>query len=62
MLLAALAFASMAVCVKFASAHFNAAELVFWRGAIGLVLLWWLARQQRCRCARLCRACMCGAA
>lgn len=47
MLLAALAFASMAVCVKFASAHFNAAELVFWRGAIGLVLLWWLARQQK---------------
>jgi drug/metabolite transporter (DMT)-like permease len=47
MLLAALAFASMAVCVKFASAHFNAAELVFWRGAIGVLLLWAVARHQK---------------
>jgi S-adenosylmethionine uptake transporter len=36
----------MAVCVKFASASFSTAELVFWRGAIGMGLLWGLARRQ----------------
>jgi drug/metabolite transporter (DMT)-like permease len=46
MLLAAFAFASMAVCVKIASEWFNSAELVFWRGLLGMVFMWLLARQQ----------------
>lgn len=47
MLAAALLFAAMAVCVKFASAWFNAAELVFYRGVLGMLFLWLLARSQR---------------
>jgi S-adenosylmethionine uptake transporter len=46
MVLGAFSFASMAVCVKIASAWFNSAELVFWRGIVGVVLLWLLARRQ----------------
>jgi drug/metabolite transporter (DMT)-like permease len=46
MLVASLFFASMAVCVKFASAWFNSAELVFWRGLIGMVLMWLWARSR----------------
>ncbi len=46
MVLAALLFASMAVCVKFASAHFNSAELVFYRGLLGMLFMWLLARSQ----------------
>ena len=38
MLAASLFFATMAVCVKFASAWFNAAELVFWRGLLGMAV------------------------
>lgn len=44
MVLAALIFASMGVCVKFASAYFNSAELVFYRGLIGIVFLGLIAR------------------
>ena len=51
MVLAAFLFASMGACVKVASAHFNAAELVFYRGLIGMLLLWWLARSQGVRLA-----------
>jgi len=40
MVLGALIFATMGVCVKFASAWFSSAELVFWRGLIGMLLLW----------------------
>jgi len=47
MLLGALAFSLMAVCVKFASAHFNAAETVLWRGLLGLIIIFAVARQQR---------------
>ncbi len=47
MVLGAFFFASMAVCVKVASAWFSAAELVAYRGLIGMVLLWLLARRQR---------------
>jgi drug/metabolite transporter (DMT)-like permease len=39
MVAASLLFATMAVCVKIASAWFNAAELVFWRGLIGMVIM-----------------------
>lgn len=47
MVLAAFLFASMGVCVKIASAHFNAAELVCYRGLIGMAILWLLARSQK---------------
>ena len=46
MLLAAFFFATMAVCVKLASAWFNSAELVFWRGLIGMLFMWLLARSR----------------
>lgn len=39
-------FATMAVCVKHASAWFNSSELVFWRGLIGMGCMWALARRQ----------------
>jgi hypothetical protein len=47
MVLGSLFFATMAVCVKFASAWFNSAELVFYRGLLGMLFMWLLARQQR---------------
>src|SRR5690606_20986896 len=47
MVLAAFLFASMGVCVKIASAHFSSAELVCYRGIIGMFLLWQLARAQQ---------------
>ncbi|MBO9679456.1 MAG: DMT family transporter [Acidovorax sp.] len=46
MVLASFLFASMGVCVKIASVHFNAAELVCYRGFIGMAILWALARSQ----------------
>ena len=51
MVLAAFLFASMGVCVKVASAHFSAAEMVCYRGLIGMALLWLLARSQSVRLA-----------
>ena len=39
MLLGSLAFATMGVCVKLASEHFHAAELVFYRGLISALLM-----------------------
>ena len=39
MLLASVFFASMGVCIKFASAHFNSFEIVFYRGVVGSVFL-----------------------
>ena len=44
MLAAAFFFATMAVCVKFASEYFNSAELVFYRGLLGMFFMWALAR------------------
>ena len=44
MVLSALIFSTMAVCVKFASSYFNNAELVFYRGVIGVVLMAIFAR------------------
>jgi S-adenosylmethionine uptake transporter len=44
MLAAAFFFATMAVCVKFASQYFNAAELVCYRGLLGMLFMWMLAR------------------
>ncbi|MBA3595585.1 MAG: EamA family transporter [Pseudomonadota bacterium] len=46
MLAAAFFFATMAVCVKFASEHFNSAELVFYRGLLGILFMWLLARSR----------------
>lgn len=45
MVLAALIFAVMSVCVKFASQDFNAAEIVFYRSLVSMALLVWLARR-----------------
>ena len=46
MVLAALLFATMGVCVKIASVWFSSAELVFYRGLIGIVFLAVLARSR----------------
>ncbi len=47
MILGSFFFATMAVCVKFALEWFNTAELVFYRGLLGMVFMWLLARSQR---------------
>ena len=39
MILASFIFASMGVCIKYASLYFNNSELVFYRGAIGMVFM-----------------------
>lgn len=49
MVVAALLFATMGVCIKVASASFTAAELVFWRGVLGMAFMWALARAQGVR-------------
>lgn len=46
MVLSAFVFSTMAVCVKFASAHFNNAELIFYRGFIGIVFMAIFARMR----------------
>ena len=46
MLLASFFFASMGVCIKYASAHFNPFEVVAYRGLVGMVFLWRLTRWQ----------------
>ncbi len=47
MVLASLFFATMGVCIKFASAEFNSFEIVFYRGLVGVVFLIGLTRMQR---------------
>jgi len=44
MILSAFIFSTMAVCVKFAAVYFNNAELVFYRGVIGVVFMWFFAK------------------
>jgi S-adenosylmethionine uptake transporter len=44
MLLAALLFSLMGVCVKFASEHYNAMELVAYRGIVSIVIMFAWAR------------------
>lgn len=39
MLLASLFFATMGVCIKFASEHFNSFEIVCYRGMVGVIFL-----------------------
>jgi S-adenosylmethionine uptake transporter len=46
MVLGSLFFAIMAVCVKVASAWFSSAEMVFYRGLLGMLFMWLLARNQ----------------
>jgi S-adenosylmethionine uptake transporter len=46
MVLGSLFFATMAVCVKFASEWFTSSELVFYRGVLGMLFMWLLARSQ----------------
>jgi S-adenosylmethionine uptake transporter len=46
MVAGSLFFATMAVCVKFASAWFTASELLFYRGLLGMLFMWMLARGQ----------------
>jgi len=46
MVLGSLFFAIMAVCVKVASAWFSNAELLFYRGLLGMLFMWLLARKQ----------------
>jgi drug/metabolite transporter (DMT)-like permease len=48
MVLASFLFATMSVCVKLASAHYNAAEIVFYRGLVGLVVMFLMSRIQHC--------------
>ncbi|NCV63100.1 MAG: EamA/RhaT family transporter, partial [Betaproteobacteria bacterium] len=44
MILASLFFATMSVCIKYASTHFDTFELVFFRGLIGMVFMASLCR------------------
>jgi S-adenosylmethionine uptake transporter len=46
MIAAAFFFASMSVCIKYASPHFSPLEIVCYRGAIGIVFMWALARSR----------------
>jgi S-adenosylmethionine uptake transporter len=46
MVLASLFFATMGVCIKFASTEFNSFEIVFYRGLVGVVFLIGLTRMQ----------------
>lgn len=41
---ASLLFASMGVCIKFASANFSVPEIIFSQGVVGMVCMWLLAR------------------
>ncbi len=46
MILASVFFATMSVCIKFASVHFNTFELVYYRGLIGMAIMASLCRAQ----------------
>jgi drug/metabolite transporter (DMT)-like permease len=47
MIVASLLFALMGVCVKFAAAHFGTAEMLFYRGVAGMIVMWGFARWNR---------------
>jgi S-adenosylmethionine uptake transporter len=49
MILASLFFATMSVCIKFASVHFGTFELVFYRGLIGIAFMAGMCRMQGIR-------------
>lgn len=46
MVVGAFFFATMGVCIKYAAEHFSTTEIVFYRGLIGMVLMWALAASQ----------------
>ncbi len=46
MVLASLFFATMGVCIKYASEYFHTFDLVFYRGVIGIVFMAVICRQQ----------------
>ena len=46
MIFSSFMFATMGVCVKYASEHFNSAELVFYRGVLGVLFMAAYARAQ----------------
>ncbi len=47
MLAASMLFAGMGVCVKIGSGYFNSAELVFYRGIIGVAFMWTFAHSRK---------------
>jgi len=47
MIVASLFFACMGVCVKLGASHFSAAELVFYRGFIAIILVWSVVAYKR---------------
>ncbi len=47
MILASLFFATMSVCIKYASAHFGTFELVLYRGLIGIAFMAGMCRAQK---------------
>lgn len=47
MILASLFFATMSVCIKYASGYFHTFELVFYRGLIGIAFMAAICRSQR---------------
>ena len=46
MVLASFLFATMGVCVKLASADYTPGEVMFYRGVIGAMLMWLVARHR----------------
>jgi drug/metabolite transporter (DMT)-like permease len=46
MIVASLLFALMGVCIKFASTTFSSAEMIFYRGLIGMAFMWGFARME----------------
>ena len=46
MVVGAFLFATMGMCIKYAAPYFNTAEIVFYRGIIGMLVLWLLSASQ----------------
>jgi drug/metabolite transporter (DMT)-like permease len=46
MVLSSFLFASMGVCVKLASTDYTPGEIMFYRGAVGAIVIWLLARSR----------------
>ncbi|HEY4663485.1 MAG TPA: DMT family transporter [Comamonas sp.] len=46
MVVGAFLFASMGMCIKYAAPYFHTAEIVFYRGLIGMLALWLLSASQ----------------
>jgi len=46
MIVASLLFALMGVCIKYAGVAFTSAEMIFYRGLIGMLFMWGFARME----------------